>query len=330
MSDDERTMASINLTPPEPALDARHLDDLIVLWLETGVSAADTASGYAYKVRYFRDWWSAVGPARDWTLRRRDLEAFAAYLETVTSRTGQPLSYHTRNDVLRRLRQMFRWALARGYTEGRDYTPWVPRADGEPPPRQAASMEDLAALFDAAGESPNPARDRTILAVLIGTGIRRGECASIQVEDIRIYADKSGVMTVTGKRTRANRTGRRSVAFDAETGAYLTAYLDLTKLEKGPLFRGASGKALTTQSIYRTVKRCAEAAGLGDQIQGCHDLRRAFATHFARMFKGEGYGDLLRRQMGHKTYRMTSQYSLLDADDIRDSLKSPLSFFEGR
>ena len=134
-------------------------------------------------------------------------------------------------------------------------------------------------------------------------------------------------MTVTGKRTKANRSGQRAVAFDAETGGYLVAYLDLTGLESGPLFCGATGHAVTNQTIYRTVKRCVAAAGLTDQIRGCHDLRRAFATHIARRFRGEGYGDLLRRQMGHKTYRMTSQYSLLDAEDIRDSLKSPLSFF---
>src|SRR3990172_3460508 len=323
------SVATINLSPPEPVLDARHLDELIGLWLERGVADPRTAAGYGYKVKYFRTGGAANGPGRGWALRRRHLLAFAKYLETVRSRYGEPLSYHSQNDVLRRLRQMFAWASLGGFLPSGDFAAWVPSPDGEPPERQAATVEMLQRLFEAADRVLYPERARTILAVLIGTGIRRGECASIRVEDIRLYADHSGTMTVTGKRTRANHTGRRQVAFDTDTGAYLAAFFYVNKIERGPLFRNLrTGEGLTIKGVHHIVKGCIAAAGLTEQIQGCHDLRRAFATHFARMFRGEGYGDLLRRQMGHRTYRMTAQYSLLNADDIRDSLKSPLHFFD--
>lgn len=324
----EPAMASINLAPPEPTLDAKQLDGLCALWLAHGVSTrSDTATGYAYKVQWFRDWWAREGPRRGWELRQRDMDEFAAYLTTVTSRTGKPLSYHSRNDVLRRLRQMFKWALARGYTEGRDYSAWIPAAEGVPPKRIPVPLAALRDLFAAASSSTNPARDRTILALLIGTGIRRGECASVRVEDITLYADGSGVMYVTGKHTRGNLDGRRGLAIDATTGKHIAAYLDMTRQSAGPLFRGRKGP-LTTQSIYRVVKRCVETAGLEQYIQGCHDLRRAFATHYSRMFRGDGYADILRRQMGHTHYRMTSQYNLMDADDLRASIVSPLAIFD--
>lgn len=318
-------VATINLSPPEPVLDARQLGDLIRLWLAHGVANRDTAAGYEYKVRYFCDWWLRRGPAQQWRLGRRDLDAFGAYLETARTKFDLPLAYHTRNDILRRLRQALRWAYRGGYVE-HDYSVWVPQPGGEPVPRTAAETDALRRLLLAADQTPFPARARTILAVLIGTGIRRSECATIQIEDIRLYADHSGVMAVTGKRTKANHSGRRTVALDAETGTYLVAYLDMLRRDKGPLFCGPNGAALTPQTIYRTVKKCVGIAGLEEEIIGCHDLRRAFATHVARRYRGEVYGDLLRRQMGHKTYRMTAHYSLLDADDIRDSLKSPLAF----
>ena len=64
-------------------------------------------------------------------------------------------------------------------------------------------------------------------------------------------------------------------------------------------------------------------------MKGLHDLRRAFATLLARTARDNLIdGDLIRRQMGHTTYRMTSQYSLLDVEDIRGSLRSPMSMMQ--
>lgn len=320
------TMGRINLAPDEPALDARQLDALIGLWLDDCRSrlAAETVEGYGYKIAYFREWWARAGPERDWRLRRRNLAEFERELQTTPSRHGEPLSFNSRRDVLRRLTGVFKWAFREGYTET-DYSAWVPEADGEPPIRQAAALPQLRKLFDAAADSSYAVRDRAILAVLIGTGMRRGECASLRVEDLRLYADGSGVATVRGKRTKGNRTGERLVAFDAATGRYLTAYLDVSGLARGPLWPGPKGP-LTPQGVYRVVKRCVRLAGLEGVIAGPHDLRRTFATTLARYAKDSQLdGDRLRRQMGHATYRMTSQYSLLDVDDIRDSLRSPLA-----
>lgn len=324
-------VGGINLDPPEPKLDARHLDRLIELWLDemAGRLRPETAEGYAYKLLHFREWWARVGPDLDWRLGRRDLERFARELCQVNSRTGEPLSYHSRNDVHRRLRQMFKWAFLHGYTEAKDYSGWVPVADGEAPRRSAVSVEALAALFEAAGRSPHAARDRAILAVFIGTGVRRAECARLTVEDLAFHADGSGSATVHGKRTRANESGIRQVAFDAATGHCLSAYLDAAGLESGPLWPGGQGP-LSTQGIYRVVKRCIAAAGLEGEIQACHDLRRAFATHFARSYRDPMGADLLRRQMGHTTYRMSSHYTLLDVEDIRDRLHSPMAAIELR
>ena len=237
---------------------------------------------------------------------------------------GRRLVIMPRDDVLRRLRQMFHWAAANGYTEDRNYARWVPQASGEPPKRTAATIAQLPRLFEAAGQSISPGRDRAILALLIGTGVRRGEVVSLRVERINFYADGTGVATVYGKRTKANKTGEHGIAFDAATGGYVRAYIDERQVSVGPLFVGTKG-ALTTQGIFRAVKRAVRRAGLTEVIQACHDLRRAFATHMSREYRGEGYGDLLRRQMGHATYKMTTEYTLLDVDDIRDALVSPLS-----
>lgn len=330
---DSLSMARINLTPIEPALDATHLDQLIELWLDhvRATCSEPTAINYAYKVVFFRDWWAEIGPSRDWQLRERDLLAYKRYLEDeARSVWDRPLSYHTRHDALRRLRQMFAWAQSKGYITSVDCRSWVPYADGAVPERQAVPMSALERLFAETDTSMYPERDQAILAVLIGTGVRRGECASIQVQDIRFDPIGSGVFRVQGKRTRRNRKGIRNVAFDAATGGFLRAYLDATGHREGPLFRTERGEGLSPQGIYRVVKRCVWAAGLDDVVQGCHDLRRAFATHFIKRFRGPAHADILRRQMGHASYRTTTLYTLLEPEDYRHELVSPMTLLADR
>ena len=57
----------------------------------------------------------------------------------------------------------------------------------------------------------------------------------------------------------------------------------------------------------------------------CHDLRRAFTTYYARNRRGSDSADRLRRQLGHASYNQTADYALLDVDDIRKDLISPVS-----
>lgn len=320
-------MDTINLRPAHRSLDAAALDDLITLYLDAMRTKLEphTLIGYAHRLAYFRRWWANAGPHQNWQLSRADFVQFEYWLRSQTTCHKQPMAYHSRRDAVRRLRQVFRWAYRHDYIPERDYSLWIPMPDGGPVRRKAPSLEHLRALFDAAQHSPYPRRDQAILAFLIGTGVRRGEVASLTIERIHIYVDYSGTADVIGKRTRANPTGQRSVAFDAATGKYLCAFLEQEDRDSGAMWLGPRGP-LSTQSIHRVVKRCIEIAGLEDVLQASHDLRRGFATHFSRAFRGEGYSDVLRRQMGHASYGMTTEYVLLDVEDIRSTLVSPMTY----
>jgi integrase len=129
---------------------------------------------------------------------------------------------------------------------------------------------------------------------------------------------------VVGKRTKANADGSRDAAFDSATGKIMVAYLDSLERVSGPLFIGQRGERLKGHGIYLIVKKAIAEANLENQIIGPHDLRRAFATHQARSAKGPDAADRLRRQLGHASYSMTAEYILLDVDDIRKDLVSPL------
>ncbi len=319
---------TIHREPSIPTLHAADLNWLIaeyLSWQRTQLDTQATVDCYACKLRWFTAWWEVMGPAKEWLLHQTDLEAFERYLrEAVSERTKRRLAWHSRNDVLRRLREMFHWAVSRDYID-RDYAEWVPKADGGPPKRRAAGVAALVRLLEEAGDSATGSRDRAMIAMLMGMGLRRGEIVNLNVEDVVIEADSSGYAHVHGKRTKANADGSRDAAFDAATGRILVSYLDATNFRHGPLFRGPSNRRLSAQGVYRRVKTIIERAGLSDQIIACHDLRRAFTTYYARNRRGSDSADRLRRQLGHASYSQTADYALLDVDDIRKDLISPVS-----
>lgn len=315
-------------TPAVPTLQAADLNWLIgqyIAWQRTQLDNQPTVDGYEYQLRWFTGWWEVEGPPRRWLLRADDLACFERYLRIAESqRTHCKLSYHTRHTILKRLKEMFHWAQDKDYVE-RDYSKWVPNADGGPPKRKAAGITSLLRLLDAAGRSREPLRDRAIIAMLMGMGLRRMELSNLDIEEVTIEADHSGYAHVTGKRTRANKDGQRDAAFDSATGRILVAYLDSIGRSTGPLFPGQNGGHITGPGIYFIVKKTIMRASLANQIIGPHDLRRAFATHYRRNRKTSA--DLLRRQLGHASFTQTDEYTLLEVDDIREDIVSPLSLF---
>ncbi len=330
---------TINRQPTQTYLDATDLLWLMDQWLAAQATAIEpiTLVGYRVKTDYFRHWWQVEGPKRHWQLTKKDLVHFELHLRTLTAKqTGEALSWHTRNDALRRLKEMFLWAYHNEYTTY-DYGQWLPAAHGAPIPRQAATVSQLHQLFTACtepvpeGTLPHPksgthcVRNAAIMAILIGTGIRCAECANLHIEDLLFHADNSGLMNIVGKRTKANPSGRRQVAFDAIAGIYLLTYLKERRQDKGSLFIAEDGHQLTSPGIYKIVKRLIRIAKLEKVIQGPHDLRRAFATHFARQHPDAIHADMLRRQLGHAHYTQTSAYTLLDASDLVGHITSPLA-----
>ena len=319
------TRSGINLDPGEHIWEIENLDALIDFWLEDqrGRVAPVTAKHYAEKIKHFRVWLAEHGPKLNWELRQRDMRDFAEWL------TEKGLAFNSRKIIHLLLRGILRWAVEHGYTDGRDYRSWVPTAQGSAPMRVAVALPMLARLMDAAAAARFPARNSAILAVFLGVGLRRTEAAGLDCEDLTILPDGSGSIRVRqAKKVRNRPVHSRVVAFDAATGRYLYRWLQAHPRQTGPLFPSQRLPRLTPAGLHRVVKEIIIDAGLEKQLQGPHDLRRHFTTYFARKRRGEGYGQLLSKQLGHSTYRMTSQYSLQDSEDIREVIVSPFALVE--
>lgn len=316
---------TINFQPPTPSLEAEALSALVDIYLrDRELRVSDlTAKSYRYALSFLLRWWADAGPELAWMLTDHALIRWSRWLEKQPGLHGEPLTYNTRDMIHSRVRQLFHWSCLREYIE-RDFSIFVPAARGAPPVRQSTTLAALAQLMRAAGRSSKPWRDQAMLAVFIGTGIRRAECANLNVDDVEMHADQSGTLHI--RKGKGDKP--RLAVFDPTTGAYLAEYMDTLEFVTGPLWLGYGGKRLSTKACYAVVKQTAQRAGLADEIQGPHDLRRMFVTVWLRHRRGLGNAEALSLQMGHTSAKMTLQYSLQSTADVEATFISPMELLE--
>jgi site-specific recombinase XerD len=314
---------SINLSPEQPWLDASALPQLVDLYLADCATRLKpvTVSGYTFALSYLTRWWAEAGPTANSRITEHSMHQFAAWLCKQPGQAEEFLGYNSRDMIHTRVRTLFRWANhpTHNYID-RDFSPFVPEAAGEPPIRTTTEIERLAKLFRAAADSTKPTRNKAILAVLLGTGLRRGELVRLNIEDVQMHANGAGRLMI-----RKTKTGNPRIAvFGERTGHYLAAHLDAENRSEGALFFGYPRRRLSEQGVYRCVKDAIAAAGLADVVQGPHDLRRAFVTAWMRGRRSASNAQVLALQVGHSDLRQTLQYSLQSVEDIEETYISPM------
>lgn len=317
------SLSKINLSPLRPAIDATNLPDLVEAYivdtrLRVKPSTADT---YDYLLAHLLRWWGEAAQALGHALDTNAWALFEGWLgQQTSSQSGELLTLNTRRACLARCAQMLRWAYRQGYLD-RDFSDQIPPARGVTELRPAPDREQLGLLMAAAGKSDRPLRDQAIIAVFVGTGVRRGEAGGMDVADVTFHADGGGLIHV-----RQAKLGKaRRVVFDSVCGAYILALLEAEGLEAGPLFTGWKGRRLSPESVYRAVKKACQRAGIDERGRGPHDLRRAFATEWMRHRRDLGAGQLLSMQLGHTTQQMSVHYSRQTLDDLQEGFTSPLA-----
>ena len=146
-------------------------------------------------------------------------------------------------------------------------------------------------------------RDRAILAVLLGCGLRREECAGLTVEHIQQREGRWVIVDLVGKRSKT-----RSVPMPSWAKYAVDAYMVAAALTSGILFRALrrgdnlQATGMTAQAIFDVV-RC-YAAQLGVDVRP-HDLRRTFAK-LAR--KGDAPVEQIQLSLGHSSLQTTERY----------------------
>lgn len=321
-------MDKITLEKRLVQIDAVNLIALIDLFLvETAKHVvAITIQNRKYQLGLLRRWWTEVGPETNWILTKESFPDFVIWLEAQPNRQGKELSRNTINRSLKQTRQLLRWAFKNDYMQS-DVSAWVPmsKRNNKPFARTLPEPAELNRLFRAANESSNPSRDKCILAILIGTGARRNEVSMLDLKDIHFDQGKrSGYIDVI----YAKGNKPRQVRFDEITGKYIVAHIVARGKYPGPLFRGQRGNRLGAKGLHSAIKEIIKDAGLTKKLQGCHDFRRIFASHWLQTHRGEGNVQPLSIQLGHESAEMTLHYSKQTLKDTEKIFTSPMRFVD--
>jgi len=159
-------------------------------------------------------------------------------------------------------------------------------------------------------------RDRAIIVLLYGTGIRANECATLKEEDIDLG---NKTVRVLGKGGHC-----RVVPLNREVLEVLEQYRQARGeiSEKTGFFRSRNGNQMSRNAIYERVRTLGRKAGISKRLSP-HRLRHTFATHLVK----EGV-DLLTisKLLGHRQMSSTQIYLHLTAEDLRHAAeKHPVS-----
>ena len=267
----------------------------------------------------------------------RTIEAYEAdlqrYQDFLISRGIETLSAITRGAIVAYESHLFeqgfaastvcrRVSVVKGFHRfcvAEDYTQENPAASlplPKTPERlpDVLSIDQVSALIDSIeGEGATVVRDRAMLEVLYGCGLRVSELVGLNLSDIRL---DEGYVLVCGKGDK-QRISPISGAAERALAAYLEAARgELQKPYAKPtdaVFLNARGGRLTRQSVFKIVARAGRAIGVENLHP--HTLRHSFATH---MLQGGADLRVIQDILGHSDISTTQIYTHVDRSHLRE------------
>jgi integrase/recombinase XerD len=214
------------------------------------------------------------------------------------------------------LRGFVRFAVREGWIAQDPSQGLTPPRVGRKLPRDKSPAELTALLASPGPSTPRGARDRAILTVLYGGGLRVSEVCALELTDL----DRSaGVIKVLGKGDKPRLVPLGEVCLDA-IDAYLQARSAGGKAKvksTRTLFCGPSGAPLTRQAVWKIVRKAGRALGLGSDLFP-HALRHSFASHLLT-----GGADLRSVQLllGHASITTTEIYTHVSAAHVEAAFR---------
>jgi len=267
--------------------------------VEDSVSSPSTKRNYRRALVDFMDWYRRGGHGR---LNKATVQRYVAEMRDAG------LSAANINQRLSAIRKLAREAADNGAIpeaiangirniegvrqEGRRTGNWLDK-------RQAELLLDAPARDTLKGR-----RDRGMLAVFIGCGLRRAELAGLTFEHIKQRDGRWVILDLVGKRNK-----KRTVPMPAWCKALIDQWAEAAGIEAGHVFRPVNkgdrlaGTAMTPQAIYTAIRFYTETLGWADVAP--HDLRRTFAK---LAHKGGAPLEQIQLTLGHASVQTTERY----------------------
>lgn len=247
-------------------------------------------------------------------IRREHIEAYLEHLatEAVGRKSQVGLRPASLSLAYRSIRPFWTWLLEEDEIERSPMERMRPPIVPVEAPPVIREDQMLALLKASGGTGFDERRDTALLRLLYDTGMRRGECASLKLEDVDWERE---VVTVFGKARRV-----RACPFGKQTARALDRYLRVrarhTHADEPWLWLGRRGRLLDS-GILQIVRRRSVEAGLGKLHP--HLFRHTFAHEM--LSAGMQEGDLLMLG-GWRDRAMLSRYGASAAEErARDAYR---------
>jgi integrase/recombinase XerD len=180
---------------------------------------------------------------------------------------------------------------------------------------EVLSIEEIDAMIAQIDMSkPEGHRNRAIIEMLYGSGLRVSELTELKLSNI--YR-KEGYMRILGKGSKQRLVPISPVA-DEQFGYWLVdrSQLDIKPEATDIAFLNHYGRQLTRAMIFTIVKRLATAAGIRKTISP-HTLRHSFATH---LLQNGADLRIIQQLLGHESIVTTEIYTHVNIQDLREAV----------
>lgn len=180
---------------------------------------------------------------------------------------------------------------------------------------EVLSLKEIDAMVAAIDLSkPEGQRNKAIIEVLYGSGLRVSELISLQLSNI--YLDE-GYMLVNGKGSK-----QRLVPLSPQARTQIGLWkidrntLDIKKGQADFLFLNRRGGKLTRDMIFKIVKELAALAGIRKNVSP-HTFRHSFATH---LLENGANLRAIQQLLGHESITSTELYMHVDVHFLRQTV----------
>jgi integrase/recombinase XerD len=234
-----------------------------------------------------------------------DVSAYASHL--VAGRSYSPKSIRRKLSALRTFYKFVKMTGRRETNPALEVpSPRIGRS--LPKALTVADVQKLLATSLAGRSDVLRLRDRALLEVLYGSGIRRSELVGLNLEDVDL--DRRQMRVVGGKGDKDRTVLLTTAAADA-----MRAYLGhRPRSSDAAFFLGRGGRRLSDSSLYKLFRLFVAVSGIGGHATP-HTMRHSFATHLY-----ETGADLLmiKELLGHESLATTQVYTKVSAQRLRD------------
>ena len=285
-----------------------YLDHIAV---ERGLST-HTVQAYSRDLRRYESWCTSRGLVRVDAISANDVSDYAASLRHADDH-GPGLSASSSSRAVIAVRGFHKFAVREGWTLS---DPCVDLRPSSIPQRlpKALSYAEISAILGACGdlESPVGLRDRALLELLYGTGVRISEAVGLDIDDLDFG---QSTLVVTGKGDKQRRLPLGEYAASALSDYLVRGRPVLALKGRGTsrVFLNTRGAALSRQSAWQVLSAAAERAQISAAVSP-HTMRHSFATH---LLEGGADVRVVQELLGHSSVTTTQIYTQVTAETLR-------------